>query len=317
MTHQENNRPLAVDVVIPVHDERPEALAATLSACLKQTHPISRIFVVDDGSHEPITLPNWAQSTALICLLRLPQNVGISAARNAAIACSNSPLLACINTQVLPDPDWLATCENYLSNHPGIGACYARLVPHKPNRILTRWRMRFLETKFGEQSGPSQFAPGHAVLFRKEALDLIGGYDIRFRRHHEDSDICQRMRISGWETHFVAESRCISIQEDTLKELAAKELRESYWYSPAESSLVRLYVHLSKWTFIRAGRNILRGRFYFIPVDVAIWVSALWTASIRTLRFSQTSDERTGATSPPKAVASAGAPVSSEMRKKL
>jgi GT2 family glycosyltransferase len=317
MTHQEINRPLAVDVVIPVHDERPEALAATLSACLKQTYPISKIFVVDDGSHEPITLPNWAQSTALICLLRLPQNLGISAARNAAIACSNSPLLACINAQVLPDPDWLETCKNYLSNHPGIGACYARLVPHKPNRILTRWRMRFLETKFGEQSGPSRFAPGHAVLFRREALDLIGGYDVRFRRHHEDSDICQRMRVSGWETHFVAESRCISIQEDTLKELAAKELRESYWYSPAESSLVRLYLHLSKWTFIRAGRNILRGRLYFIPVDVAIWVSALWTATIRTLRFSQTSDVRTGTASPSKAVASAGAPVSSELPKKL
>ena len=172
MAHHENNRLFAADVVIPVYGERPEALAATLSACLKQTYPISRIFVVDDGSPEPIQLPHWAQSLAKISLLRLPQNLGISAARNAGIACSNAPLLACINTQVLPDPDWLATCQNYLSNHPGVGACYARLVPDKPDRILSRWRMRFLEAKFGEQSGPSPFAPGHAVLFRKEALDV-------------------------------------------------------------------------------------------------------------------------------------------------
>jgi GT2 family glycosyltransferase len=286
MTHQENIRLLAADVVIPVHGERPKALAATLSACLKQTYPISRIFVVDDGSPEPINLPPWAQSLAQICLLRLPQNLGISAARNAAIACSNAPLLACVNTQVLPDPDWLATCVNYLSKHPCVGACYVRLVPHRPNRILTRWRMRFLETRFGEQSGHSQFAPGHAVLFRKEALDLVGGYNVRYRRHHEDSDICQRMRTSGWETHYVAESRCVSIQEDTLKELAGKELRESYWYSPAESSLIRLYFYLSKWTLIRAGRNLLRGRFYFLPVDAAIWAYALCVATSRTLRFS-------------------------------
>jgi len=316
MAHQENTRPLAADVVIPVHGERPAALEATLSACLKQTYPISRIFVVDDGSPEPINLPHWAQSLAQICLLRLPQNLGISAARNAAITCSNAPLLACINTQVLPDPDWLATCENYLSSHPGVGACYARLVPYRPNRILTRWRMRFLETRFGEKSGPSEFAPGHAVLFRKEALDVVGGYDVRYRRHHEDSDICQRMRTSGWATHYVAESRCISIQEDSLKELAAKELRESYWYSPAESSLVRLYVHLSKWTLIRAGRNILKGRFYFIPVDVVIWATALWTATFRTLRFSEAFDDRTRSTSPPKVSPSAGAQVPSELRKK-
>jgi len=240
--------------------------------------------VVDDGSPEPVTLPHWAQSLAQVCLLRLPQNLGISAARNAAIGCSNAPLLACVNTQVLPDPDWLSTCEKYLSNHSGVGACYARLVPHRPNRILTRWRMRFLETKFGEQSGLSPFAPGHAVLFRKEAIDVVGGYDVRRRRHHEDSDICQRMRKTGWETHYVAGSRCISIQQDSLKQLAAKELRESYWYSPAESSLIRLYFHLSKWTLIRAGRNILKGRFYFLPVDAAIWAYALWMATSSVVR---------------------------------
>jgi cellulose synthase/poly-beta-1,6-N-acetylglucosamine synthase-like glycosyltransferase len=316
MTNQENNMPIAVDAVIPVYGDQPEALAATLSACLKQTYPISRIFVVDDGSPEPINLPHWAQSLAQICFLRLPQNLGISAARNAAIARSNAPFLACINTEVLPDRDWLATCHNYLSSHSGVAACYVRLVPHRPSRILTRWRMRFLEAKFGEHSGPSQFAPGHAVLFRKEAIDLVRGYDVRYRRHHEDSDICQRMRAFGWETHYVAESRCISIQKDTLKELAGKELRESYWYSPAESSLVRLYMHLSKWTLIRAGRNILKGRFYFIPVDVAIWAYALWTATLSTLRFSQTSDVRTSTTLTATASPSYGEHSPSEIRKK-
>jgi len=276
-----------VDIVIPVYGERSEALAATLSACAKQTYPIARIFVVDDGSPEPISLSSWANSCVQMCLLRLPQNLGISGARNAAIERSNAHLIACINTEVLPDPDWLASCANYLLTHPGVGACYSRLVSATPDHILTRWRMRFLEAKFGERSGLSEFAPGHAVLFRKEALDVVGGYDVRHRLHHEDSDICLRMRKSGWETHYVAESRCVSIQRDTLKQLAAKELRESYWYSPAESSLLRLYFYLSKWTIIRASRNLVRGRFYFLPVDAAIWAFALLTATARTFRVSR------------------------------
>src|SRR5579864_1117984 len=143
-----SNIPPAVDVVIPVYGERPEALAATLSACVKQKYPIARIFVVDDGSPEPVSLPDWAQTCPQISLLRLPQNQGISGARNAAIARSDAPLLACINTEVLPDPDWLPTCVSYLSNHPGVCACYTRLIPQSPKRLLTRWRMRFLETKF-------------------------------------------------------------------------------------------------------------------------------------------------------------------------
>jgi GT2 family glycosyltransferase len=154
--------------------------------------------------------------------------------------------------------------------------------------------MRFLEAKFGEECGPSQFAPGHAVLFRREALNAVGGYDIRYRLHHEDSDICFRIKNAGWETHYLATSRCISIQEDSLKQIAIKELRESYWYSPAQSSLPHLYLHLSKWTLIRAGRNLVKGRWNFLPLDAAIWAHALWISTIRTFRYSLKSDGSIG-----------------------
>jgi glycosyltransferase involved in cell wall biosynthesis len=283
----------AVDVVIPVYGERSEALAATLSACLTQTHAVARIFVVDDGSPDPISLPEWAHRSPQIRLVRLPQNQGISAARNAAMALSDAPFVACINTEVLPDSDWVEACLNYLAGHPGVGACATRVVPIRPDRILTRWRMRFQEPKYPEQSGPTPFAHGHAVLFRKEAVSLVGHYDVRYRRNHEDWDICRRMRQAGWDSHFVASSRCVSIQQDSLDVLANKQLRDSGWYSPREGSLMRLYFHLTMWTMVRAGRNVLNGRLYFLPVDVSIWARGLWTATYRTLDFRRTSTGQT------------------------
>jgi GT2 family glycosyltransferase len=284
MSEPSNDNSPPTDIVIPVYGERPHALAETLSACLKQSRPVGRVFVVDDGSPASVSLPPWAHSNQRISLLRLSQNQGISVARNTGIAQSRSPWIACVNTQVLPDPDWLAACQDALLDQPRAGACYTRLVSCHPDRLLTRWRMRFLETKFADQSGPSDFAPGHAVLFRRQALLSVAGYDARHRLHHEDSDICHRMRAAGWETFYTSASRCVSTQEDTLKQIANKELRESYWYSPSESSLLQLYRHLTKWTIIRAGRNLVTGRLYFLPLDLAIWASALWTASIRTLR---------------------------------
>jgi cellulose synthase/poly-beta-1,6-N-acetylglucosamine synthase-like glycosyltransferase len=269
----------AVDVVIPVYGERKEALAATLFACIKQTYPINRIIVVDDGSPETICLAASPQ----VSLLRLPENRGISAARNAGISDSSTPLIACINTEVLPDPDWLAACVEYLLNRPPIGACYARLVSATPDRLLTRWRMRFLEGKFGERSGPTSFAPGHAVLFRRQAVDAVSGYDPHFRLHHEDSDICHRMKKLGWETHYVAYARCVSIQQDNLMQLVGKVLRETGWYSPSEGSLAHLYFYHTKWTLVRAARNLVKGRISFLPVDAVIWACGLWTATLRTL----------------------------------
>jgi cellulose synthase/poly-beta-1,6-N-acetylglucosamine synthase-like glycosyltransferase len=285
--NQKRDDLLPVDIVIPVYNERPEACAGTLAACMRQTYPVSKIFVVDDGSQQPVTLPDWARSSPCISLVRLAKNQGISAARNAAIACSKTSLLACINAEVLPNPDWLASCEKYLSEHPAVGACYTRIDPERPNRILTRWRVRFHEVKFGERSGPSSFAPGHAVLFRREAVDAVHGYDIRYRRNYEDSDICKRMWQLGWETHYVANSRCISRQEDSLKNLAAKQLlRDSGWSSLSEGSPIRLCFSLCKWTLVRTCRNISKGRLFFIAVDAAIWARAVWIAAAHALRTS-------------------------------
>jgi cellulose synthase/poly-beta-1,6-N-acetylglucosamine synthase-like glycosyltransferase len=277
----------AVDVVIPVYGEREQALTATLSACVEQTYPVNRIFVIDDGSPQAVCLPVWAQVSPQVSLLRLSENQGISAARNAAIAHSNAPLLACVNTEVLPDPDWLATCAKHLLSQPRLGACYTRIVSIHPHRLLTRWRMRFQESKYGDRTKITPFAHGHAVLFRREAIEAVGGYDPRLRLQHEDSDICFRMRDVGWETLYIAESRCISTQEDYLGQLVGKVLREAGWYSPSESSLARLYFYHTKWTLVRAGRNVVKGRLYFLPVDAAIWARGLWTATSRTLRSSR------------------------------
>jgi hypothetical protein len=50
------------------------------------------------------------------------------------------------------------------------------------------------------------------------------------------------------------------------------------------SSLARLYLYLTKWTIIRAGRNVVKGRFSFVPIDMALWAYALWIATELTVK---------------------------------
>jgi hypothetical protein len=37
-------------------------------------------------------------------------------------------------------------------------------------------------------------------------------------------------------------------------------------------------------TVIRAGRNLVKGRLSFLPVDIALWAYALWIATERALK---------------------------------
>jgi cellulose synthase/poly-beta-1,6-N-acetylglucosamine synthase-like glycosyltransferase len=273
----------SVDVVMPVFNERPEAIEATLDACLGQTHPVSQIFVVDDGSAFPAAVPERIESGGKVSLIRLPQNQRNAAARNAGVAKCTSTFIACVNCEVLPSKDWLETCVNYLSQHPEAGVCFTRTVPDHPNRLLSRWRMRFQETKFGPETGPAHFAPGHAVLFRRESVEKVGRYNIRLGNVSEDSEICERIRAAGWDTHFIAKSQCVSIQNNTITEFAKKELSRNDWESPKDYPLSRLILDRSKWTVIRMGRNLLKGRLLFLPVDLAVWLVAIKIAISRTL----------------------------------
>ena len=269
----------SVDVVIPAHNESPVALAATIAACTKQSHAVGNIFVVDDGSRASVSLPEAAGLGPRLHLLRFSENRGISAARNAAIRQSSATFIACVNSEILPAPDWVAKCVEYLGLHPEVAACYGRNCPESTDSILTRWRLRFQEARFPEKTEPSHYAPGHAVLFRKSALDAVGGYDEKFRVAHEDSDITRRLWEHGMEVHYIASSFSVSLQKDTLRSLAVKQLRDSGWHSAETSSLAHLYFAMTRWTLVRAGRNLVKGRVYFLPVDAALWAYALWLAT--------------------------------------
>jgi cellulose synthase/poly-beta-1,6-N-acetylglucosamine synthase-like glycosyltransferase len=272
-----------VDVVVPVYKERPEAVHATLAALLAQTYPASKIYVIDDCSPAPVVLPEEFQSHEKICLIRLENNGGISAARNFGIEKCTAPFLACVNCEVLLAKDWIAACINYLASDVKFGVAYTRMVPYRPESLLSRWRMRFQEPSFPDVSGRAPFAPGHAMFFRREAIERVGGFDVRMRCD-EDSDICIRIDRAGWQTHFVADSECVSIQRDTLTQLARKELTRSDWESPEDYFIGRFILFRIKWTLVRMARNFAKLRFHFLPVDFAVFLTSIKLAVSRSLQ---------------------------------
>lgn len=270
----------AVEAIVPVHAEPAAAFLATLQACLAQTLPIRRIHVVDDGSPEPVVLPA-ALSTHRVVLRRLDENQGIAAARNAALQHVQSELVACVNVEVLPRPDWVERCARYMLVDPSIGACFTPTDPIDPQSLLTRWRYRFQELGLPSTTGATDVAIGHAVLFRRAALDDIGGYDTGFRLIREDVDVCQRLRAKGWGVHFLTDTACTSIQHDSLVALSRKELIRSGDDPSNPMPLGALVAALTRETARRIGRNIWRRRFSFLPVDLAVWVLGVALAARR------------------------------------
>lgn len=273
----------AVEAVVPAHDEDPAALIATVQACLGQSAPFAAVHVVDDASEPPVSLATELDGRR-VSVLRLPTNGGISAARNAGLARVRSEFVACVNVEVLPRPEWAERGLRHLLDHPSVGACFTRTDPLDTAALLTRWRVRFQELLFPTETGPADFATGHAVLFRRAALDSVDGYDERLRRINEDSDVCYRMRAQGWETHFLSTTSCTSIQKDTLLQLARKELIRRGDDPQAPPPAGRLAAVSTLMLVRRLARNLYRGRLSFLPVDVAVWAVSLGMLLNRSIR---------------------------------
>jgi cellulose synthase/poly-beta-1,6-N-acetylglucosamine synthase-like glycosyltransferase len=272
-----------VDAIIPVYRERPEAIRATLEALLAQEHALSKIYLVDDGSPNPVSVPDDLLATQRICLTRLQKNAGVSAARNLGIGKSKARFLVCVDSEILLAKNWVAACCSHFASHPQAGVVYTRMIPDRPERLLTRWRMRFQENRFPVASGKVPFAPGHALMFRREAIERIGGFNVHMRCD-EDSDVCFRIGHAGWETHFVAESECLSIQPDTIPVLASKDLTRSNWESPDDYSLSLFILLRTRASLERLGRNLVKLRLTFLPIDLAVWAMSIKMAISRAIR---------------------------------
>lgn len=262
--------PLKVDAVVTNYNESIGKVNQTLAALLRQEYPFHKIFLVDDGSsRQPLNEAELIKDEK-IELVKLNENVGIAAARNLGIALSEAPFVACINVEVLPDKNWLQTCLQSLANEQN-GCVYGKLTPLEKT-IFSSWRMRFHEVKFPNQSSVAAFAPGHAVLFRRQALDSVQGYNSKFKLVQEDSDICERMRQNGFETYYNNLALCTSVQDDTLQSLARKNMGRLVGNCLPQISLLKFSKLSFRFFLIRVGRNGVKFRLHFLPLDLAIFI---------------------------------------------
>ncbi|HUF56674.1 MAG TPA: glycosyltransferase family A protein [Thermohalobaculum sp.] len=112
--------PAALSVVIP-HYEQSGILAATLDALSAQEDaPPFEVLVVDNGSRVPpddLCRRCLARARMQVRLLRQPRP-GPGPARNLGAATARAPLLAFLDADCVPEPDWLAAIARRFAGEP-------------------------------------------------------------------------------------------------------------------------------------------------------------------------------------------------------
>jgi glycosyltransferase involved in cell wall biosynthesis len=210
--------------------------ARTLRDCLEGIaeldYPAYETIVVDDGSTDETV----AIATQYGARVLHSHGRGLSVARNLGLETATGQVIAYLDDDARPDPQWLRYLATTFmtTTHVGVGGpniaptdsgivaeCVDR-TPGGPMQVLLTDR-------------EAEHIPGCNMAFRKAALAAIGGFDSQFRVAGDDVDICWRLQERGWTLGFNPTAVVWHRRRDSVR----AHWRQQRGYGRAEGLLAR------------------------------------------------------------------------------
>lgn len=229
-----------VTAVIP-HWNRRELLEKLLNCLRAQSHPVSEILVVDNGSEDDSVAVAEAAGARVI---RMPANVGFSRAVNRGVEEAHTEWVAIINNDVSFGPEWLETLVSAAAPENCWFATGKVVKAHDPGTIdatfdavcrgACAWRCGE-----GRPDGPAwseprriSFVPFTAALFRRALFDRVGPLDEQFESYLEDVEFGMRCAVAGLGgiyvpravTHHVGSATLGRWHSDTVRRIARNQV---------------------------------------------------------------------------------------------
>jgi mycofactocin glycosyltransferase len=223
-----------VAVVVPVKD-RAAGLARLLAAL---PTALGGVIVVDDGSADPPAI-RAAAGSAHATVLRHARSRGPAAARNSGLAAATTPLVAFLDSDVVPEPGWLDPLLAAFAD-PAVGLAAPRIVALPP---VSGWLGRYEAVRSSLDLGPDPalvvprsrvaYVPSAALVVRRAAAGP--GFDERMQVA-EDVDLVLRLHGAGWRLRYEPAAR---VAHDHRTGFAAWWLRKAYYGTGAAPLAVR------------------------------------------------------------------------------
>jgi glycosyltransferase involved in cell wall biosynthesis len=188
-----------VTVVIPSFNEEPHIVRASLESIRYQTFADFECIVIDES-----TRPELADACRSVCAedsrfkyMHPNQRLGLAESLNLGINNARSQLIARFDSDDICMPERLAIQVAFLQTHPEVSAVGGamEIIDNEGKTIAHR---SYPLTSIGiSRAMQLTNAIAHpTVMFRKEAIDLYGGYNSSYR-YCEDLELWLRWFNSG------------------------------------------------------------------------------------------------------------------------
>lgn len=182
-----------ISVIIPVLNGE-GVIGQCLECLLRNRFPRDQfeIIVVDNGSRDRTVefVKSFEAHVALKILVK--EKVHISALRNLGAAEARGKILAFLDADCLPPPEWLLRISRIAINH-NTGVCGAHY--RTPEDATWVGRIWTSDRQHGKEGNVS-YVPAGDLIMRQDVFGRVGGFDESIQTN-EDYELCQRVLQSG------------------------------------------------------------------------------------------------------------------------
>jgi len=188
-----------ISVIVCTYNGSHKWLAECFRHLKKIDYPNYEVIVVDDGSTDRFT--DCARDYGFRLIRTL--NLGLGNARNTGLSAATGEIVAYIDDDAYPDPDWLKYVAATFLHTDFVGVGGPNLPPCGDGWVA--------ECVANSPGGPihvmltdrqAEHIPGCNMAYRKSALLEIGGFDERFRVAGDDVDVCWSLQKRNWKLGF-------------------------------------------------------------------------------------------------------------------
>ena len=202
-----------VSIILPAYNEG-GVIAEAIESLLQMDYPTFEIIVVDDGSTDdtPEIVRRWERRGGGVEVrLVSKRNGGKATALNVGISQARFPFVLCMDADSWMDPGTLRAAMSRFAD-PTVGAVAGNVKIANREGLLARLQaLEYIEglnmpRRAQGFIGAVNIVPGPVGIFRREALEEVGGYDTD--TFAEDADLTLKLVAAGWKILY--EDRAIT-----------------------------------------------------------------------------------------------------------
>jgi len=248
------------------------ALAAQVGA------PAFEVVVADNGSTDD-SISFVTEQFPSTRIVNNGQNLGFAGGNNAGARAARGTLLAFLNNDTIPAPDWLSRLHAAVMDEPDRAMVTSRIVFLTRPDILDSAGDGYLRAggayKRGHGDPADDFstsrevfgACGAAFMIRRDVFEALGGFDEGFFMVYEDVDLSYRARLAGYRCWYAADAIVRHAGSGTLGTMSdaavfhGQRNLEWTWFknTPTRLMLRTLPAHLL-YSLAGVGHYVMRGR---------------------------------------------------------